>query len=146
MPHQRYSPESIVVSHDPRQILEWAAAHIEHVGLHQGRGLFAGPGRTVTLRCWLRGAIDVAAGHGRFNMSRTYDFPAISQARAEAYAAITEYLAGHPVEGNDARTTEFRQRAVLDGWSGQPGRTAADAARALRTAAARLAAAEPQLF
>ncbi|KOU84174.1 DUF6197 family protein [Kitasatospora sp. NPDC052868] len=126
----RYSPESIVIADTPAEILQWAAHHIEHVGIHQGPHLFDGPGRTALLPCWPRGALEVAAGHARGAAGRTYDWPRINHARDEAYALLAETLTGHPADA-------AAHRDVIDRWSAEPGRTAADAARAFREAAAR---------
>ncbi|MEV0278560.1 DUF6197 family protein [Streptomyces sp. NPDC050610] len=133
----RYSPESVVISDDPTAILEWAAHHIEHVGLHQGPGLFARPGRIVTLRCWPRGAVEVAAGNGRGSRSRTYDWDRIWQARDEALRTLAEHLTGHPLEADDPAAAKRLHRDVIDRWSAEPGRTAEDTAHALRAAADR---------
>ncbi|MET7319533.1 DUF6197 family protein [Streptomyces sp. NPDC005549] len=133
----RHTPESIVIADTPAAILEWAARHIEHVGIHQGPHLFAGPGRTATLPCWPRGALQVAAGHGRGAAGRTYDWDRINRARDQAFGILAETLTGHPVDAS------ARHREAIDRWSAEPGRTAADAAHAFRTAAAR---AEHALF
>ncbi len=138
----RYSPERVVIADTPAAILEWAALHVEHVGIHQGPHLFAGPGRTATLPCWPRGALEVAAGHGRGDAGRTYDWDRIEQARDQAFGILAETLTGHPVEA-DEPATKALHREVIDRWSAEPGRTAADAARAFRTAAVR---AEHALF
>ncbi|MEV7482759.1 DUF6197 family protein [[Kitasatospora] papulosa] len=92
----RHTPESIVIADTPAAILEWAARHIEHVGIHQGPRLFAGPGRTATLPCWPRGALEVAVGHGRGAAGRTYDWDRIDRARDQAFAILAETLTGHP--------------------------------------------------
>ncbi|NJQ04005.1 DUF6197 family protein [Streptomyces lonarensis] len=133
----KHTPESIVIPDTPAAILEWAARHIEHVGIYQGPRLFAGPGRTATLPCWPRGAIEVAAGHGRGTAGRTYDWNRIDRARNQAFAILAETLTGHPLE------TTSLHRDAIDRWSAEPGRTAADAAHAFRAAAAR---AEHALF
>ncbi|MEU9778584.1 DUF6197 family protein [Streptomyces sp. NPDC047968] len=133
----RHTPESIVIADTPAAILEWAARHIEHVGIHQGPRLFDGPGRTATLPCWPRGALQVAAGHGRGAAGRTYNWDRIDRARDQAFALLAETLAGHPVDADDRTTARALHREVIDRWSAEPGRTAADAARAFRTAAAR---------
>ncbi|MEV1082016.1 DUF6197 family protein [Streptomyces sp. NPDC050211] len=138
----RYTPESIVIADTPAAILEWAACHIEHVGIHQGPHLFAGPGRTATLACWPRGALEVAAGHGRGAAGRTYDWDRINHARDQAFAILAETLTGHPVDTDDPAAKALH-REVIDRWSAELGRTAADAAHAFRTAAAR---AEHALF
>ncbi|GGU26570.1 DUF6197 family protein [Streptomyces violascens] len=135
MPRVRYSPESALITRDPIAILQWAACHIEEVGLHQGREVFAGAGRTVTLACSPRGAIDVAAGDGRRSGDRYYDTDAIRRGRARALRIFAEHLAGHPLEGGDPRDAEDLHCGVIDQWSNAPGRTAAEAAQALRTAA-----------
>lgn len=67
----RHTPESIVIADSPTTILARAARHIEHVGIHQGPRPFDGPGRKAALPCWLRGADEVAAGHGRGAAGRT---------------------------------------------------------------------------
>lgn len=139
----RHTPESIVIADTPAAILEWAACHIEHVGIHQGPRLFDGPGRTATLPCWPRGALQVAAGHGRGAAGRTYDWDRIDRARDQAFALLAETLAGHPVDPDDPTAAKDLHREVIDRWSAEPGRTAADTARAFRTAAAR---AEHALF
>ncbi|MFJ8385559.1 DUF6197 family protein [Streptomyces sp. NPDC094438] len=131
----RYSPGSVLIPTDPVAILQWAACHIEKVGLHQGREPFAGAGRTVTLACSPRGAIDVAAGDGRRRSNRYYDTHAIRQGRARALRTLAEHLAGHPLEAHDPRDAEHLHRDVINQWSNAPGRTTAEAAQALRTAA-----------
>lgn len=130
-----HTPESIVIADTPAAILEWAARHIEHVGIYQGPRLFDGPGRTATLPCWPRGALQVAAGHGRGAAGRTYDWDRIDRARDQAFALLAETLAGHSVDTDDPTAAKDLHREVIDRWSAEPGRTAADAARAFRTAA-----------
>ncbi|MFF5655153.1 DUF6197 family protein [[Kitasatospora] papulosa] len=138
-----HTPESIVIADTPAAILEWAARHIEHVGIHQGPRLFDGPGRTATLPCWPRGALEVAAGHGRGAAGRTYDWDRIDRARDQAFAILAKVLTGRPVDADAPAAAKARHREVIDRWSAEPGRTAADAARAFRIAAAR---AEHALF
>ncbi|MGX2994911.1 DUF6197 family protein [Streptomyces sp. JNUCC 64] len=133
----RYSPESIVIADTPATILEWAACHIENVGIHRGPRLFAGPGRTALLPCWPRGALEVAAGHARGAAGRTYDWPRINHARDEAYRILAETLTGHPADTADPAAAKDFHRAAIDRWSAEPGCTAAEAARAFRAAAAR---------
>ncbi|OKK02368.1 hypothetical protein AMK26_22110 [Streptomyces sp. CB03234] len=135
----RHTPESLLIADTPAAILEWAARHIEHVGIHQGRRLFAGPGRTATLPCWPRGALEVAAGHGRGAAGRTYDWDRINHARDQAFGLLAETLTGHPIEADEPASAKALHREVIDRWSAEPGRTAADAAHAFRTAAARAA-------
>ncbi|MGW5401978.1 DUF6197 family protein [Streptomyces sp. NPDC003952] len=131
----RYSPESVVIADTPVGILEWAAHHIEHVGIHQGPRLFAGPGRTATLPCWPRGALEVAAGYGRGAAGRTYDWDRIHRARDHAFGVLAETLTGHAVDANEPAAEKALHREVIDRWSAEPGRTATDAARAFRAAA-----------
>ncbi|MFJ6696685.1 DUF6197 family protein [Streptomyces sp. NPDC091272] len=138
-----HTPESIVIADTPTAILAWAARHIEHVGIHQGARLFDGPGRTATLPCWPRGAVEVAAGHGRGAAGRTYDWDRIYRARDQAFAILAETVTGHPVDTDDPAAAKALHREAIDRWSAEPGRTAADAAHAFRTAAAR---AEHALF
>ncbi|MFF1423177.1 DUF6197 family protein [Streptomyces sp. NPDC058280] len=133
----RYTPESVVIADTPAAILEWAACHIEHVGLIRGPHLFAGPGRTATLPCWPRGALEVAAGHGRGAAGRTYDWDRIHRARDQALRIFAETLTGHPVDADEPADATALHREVIDRWSAEPGRTAEDAARAFRTAAVR---------
>ncbi|MEV7090113.1 DUF6197 family protein [Streptomyces sp. NPDC093085] len=139
----RHTPESVVIADTPVAILEWAARHIEHVGIHQGPHLFAGPGRTATLPCWPRGALEVAAGHGRGAAGRTYDWDRIGRARDQAFDVLAETLTGHPVDADDPTVAKALHREVIDRWSAEPGRTATDAARVFRAAAV---AAEHALF
>ncbi|MFF5567713.1 DUF6197 family protein [Streptomyces sp. NPDC012623] len=120
-----HTPESIVIADTPAAILEWAARHIEHVGIHQGPRLFDGPGRTATLPCWPRGALEVAAGHGRGAAGRTYDWDRIDRARDEAFALLSETLAGHPVDADEPADAKAMHREVIDRWSAEHGRTAA---------------------
>ncbi|MFF8919468.1 DUF6197 family protein [Streptomyces sp. NPDC015032] len=124
----RHTPESLVIADTPAAILEWAARHIEHVGIHQGPRLFAGPGRTATLPCWPRGALEVAAG-------RTYGWDRIHRARDQAFGILAETLTGHPVDADEQAAAKALHREVIDRWSAEPGRTAADAAHLFRTAA-----------
>ncbi|MFD5068607.1 DUF6197 family protein [Streptomyces sp. NPDC058369] len=140
-PH--HTPESIVIADTPTAILAWAARHIEHVGIHQGPRLFDGPGRTATLPCWPRGAVEVATGHGRGAAGRTYDWDRIYRARDQAFAILAETVTGHPVDADDPAAAKALHREAIDRWSAEPGRTAADAACVFRTAAAR---AEHALF
>ncbi|MEE1797502.1 DUF6197 family protein [Streptomyces sp. JV176] len=126
----RHIPESIVIADTPAAILEWAACHIEHVGIHQGPHLFDGPGRTATPPCWPRGALEVAAGHGRGAASRTYDWDRINGARDQAFGILAETLSGHPIDTVEPAAAKALHREVIDRWSAEPGRTAADAARA----------------
>lgn len=133
----RYSPESVVIADTPAAILEWAAHHIEHVGIHQGEHLFAGPGRTATLPCWPRGALEVAAGQGRGAAGRTYDWDRIRRSRDQAFGILAEILTGRPVEADVPAAAKALCREVIDRWSAEPGRTAADTARAFRAAAVR---------
>ncbi|RZU37619.1 hypothetical protein EV284_2797 [Streptomyces sp. BK022] len=85
--------------------------------------------------CWPRGALQVATGHGREAAGRTYDWDRIDRARDQASALLAETLTGHPVDADDPAAAKVLHRQVIDRWSAEPGRTAADAARVFRTAA-----------
>ncbi|MER7043640.1 DUF6197 family protein [Streptomyces jumonjinensis] len=135
MPRIYYSPESVVIPGDFAAILEWAACHIEQVGLHQGARLYAGPGRTATLPRWPRGAINVAAGEGRQSARHSYDWSTIHRARDEAYRAFAEHLTARPLDADTPENARRLHRDVMDQWSADPGRTAEHAAQGLRAAA-----------
>ncbi|MFB7651490.1 MULTISPECIES: DUF6197 family protein [unclassified Streptomyces] len=107
----RHTPESIVIADTPAEILERAARHIEHVGIHQGTRLFAVPGRTVTLPCWPCGALEVAAGHGRGEAGWTYDWDRINDARDHAFGILAKTFTPPSVEAVDAAHT-FRTAAA----------------------------------
>ena len=74
---------------------------------------------------------------------RTYDWDRIDHARDQAFGILAEILTGHPVDADDPAAAKALHREVIDRWSSEPGRTAADAAHAFRTAAVR---AEHALF
>nr|WP_202513410.1 MULTISPECIES: DUF6197 family protein [unclassified Streptomyces] len=117
-------------------LLEWAAIHIMRVGIYQSRySLFSGPGRLAHRRCSLGGALDVAAGRDRMAPDRTYDTGTIRAVYTEAYRLLAEHLDDTPVTeptGHDALT---RHKVTVHLWTLNPGRTAQEAAAALRSAA-----------
>ncbi|MCC3773658.1 DUF6197 family protein [Streptomyces sp. UNOB3_S3] len=136
-PTVRYTPNSVMVPDTAPEILRWAACHIENVGLHQGRGLFNGPGRTVTLACHPRGAVSVAAGRGRFAAGRTYDHDAIWAAEREALRLLAEHVTGQPMELlTDSAAVRACYWRPVDKWGMAEGRTAAEVADVLRAVAA----------
>lgn len=74
----------------------------------------------------------------RGSAGRTYDWDRINHALDEAFALLAGTLTGHPAaDADDPTAAKDRHRDVIDRWSAEPGRTAADAARAFRAAAAR---------
>ena len=142
----RYTPGSVLVPTTPGALLEWAAAHIEHVGIYQSRhSLFSGPGRLTHRRCSVGGALDIAAGRDRMATDRTYDLKAIGAVLDEAYRILAEHLTGTSVNVPPGRTPEMHHKVVVHLWTLAPGRTAQDAAAALRAAAA-VAHAADRLF
>ncbi|MFD4320572.1 DUF6197 family protein [Streptomyces sp. NPDC058548] len=142
----RYSPDSVLVPPNPGALLEWAATHITHVGIYQSRySLFSGPGRLTNRRCSVGGALDVAAGRDRMVADRPYDLEAISTALDDAYRILAEHLEGGPVSIPLGREPTEHHKTVVHLWTLTPGRTAQQAAAALRTAAA-VAAAADRLF
>lgn len=120
----------------PKAILFWAATHIERVGLYLGPELFGGPGRTVDLPCWPRGAVEVATGEGRAREYRDGDHAQrVWSARDETYFILAEYLTGYPgVPPHNGHIHRF----VLDQWSSTPGLTATEVARKFREVAVSL--------
>ncbi|MFJ5645880.1 DUF6197 family protein [Streptomyces sp. NPDC093223] len=132
----RYTPDSALIPTTTGALLEWAAAHITHVGLYQSRhSLYSGPGRLARRRCSVGGALDIAAGRDRMTPGRAYDLDAICTAYTEAYRLLAEHLNGAPVtepSGHDALT---RHKVTVHLWTLTPGRTAQEAAAALRSAA-----------
>jgi hypothetical protein len=138
VPGIRYAPDSVLIPTTPGALLEWAAAHIERVGIYQSRhSLFSGPGRLINRRCSVGGAVDVAAGRDRMTPDRTYDLEAVGAALAEAYRVLADYLAAGPVRTPDGQDPTRHHKAVVHLWSLEPGRTAPQAAAALRAAAER---------
>ncbi|MFJ4343031.1 DUF6197 family protein [Streptomyces sp. NPDC088915] len=142
----RYAPDSVLIPTTPGALLEWAAAHITRVGLYQSRySLYSGPGRLINRRCSVGGAVDVAAGRDRMAPGRTYDLDAIGTVLEEAYRVLADHLNGAPVQIPDGTDPTQWRRRVVHLWSLAPGRTAQEAAAALREAA-ELADAAHRLF
>lgn len=141
-PHRRpYSPEDTRLPTTAAELLDWAAAHVVHVGLHQGEGMFGSSGqtRTVRLRASMAGALDVAGGDGRLSTARTYDWLAIDAARHDACDVLSDYLAGGALTlPEDWPDEDWYRRYYIQQWGHEDGRTAEDAAAAF-SAAARLA-------
>jgi len=137
----RYSVESTVLPTTAPDLLEWAAAHIEARGFHDGRDgeRFGRDGSTTTtrlLRPGILGALDVAGGDGRMASARTYDYPAIRAAARLALDVVSDLAAGgamvHDMEWADE---ERHRRFVVHHWGMQEGRTGADVAALFREAA-----------
>ncbi|MDW8804341.1 DUF6197 family protein [Streptomyces scabiei] len=132
----RYSPDSVLVPTTPGALLEWAAAHIAHVGIYQSRyALFSGPGRLAHRRCAVGGALDVAAGRDRMAPDRTYDLEAIGAVLDEAYRILAQHLEDGPAHPPPGRDPATHHKVVVHQWTLAPGRTAHEAAAALHAAA-----------
>ncbi|MFB6670653.1 DUF6197 family protein [Streptomyces parvus] len=146
MPGIRYAPDSPLIPTTPGALLEWAAAHIERVGIFQSRThLFSGPGRLTTKRCSVGGALDIAAGRDRMDSSPTYDENAVAVPLEEAYRVLANHLNGTPVHATDDVDPGNLHRVIVHQWTLARGRTAQEAAAALREAA-ELADAAHRLF
>ena len=130
-----YSPESYVLPEHPADLLTYAAAHIRHVGLHQGGTMYATAGRIVELRASMLGCFDVAGGNGRVKAFRTYRWPAIYQARSEALRVLADHVNGTPVTVMSDRDIEQTRRYVIQVWGNEPAHTVADVAEAFAAAA-----------
>lgn len=139
----RYSPDSVLVPTTPGALLEWAAIHITRVGIYQSRySLFSGPGRLAHRRCSVGGALDVAAYRDRMAADRPYDLEAIGAALDDAYRILAEHLEGGPVPIPPGCDPTAHHKTVVHLWTLAPGRTAQQAATALRAAAAAAEAAD----
>ncbi|KUF20149.1 DUF6197 family protein [Streptomyces silvensis] len=131
-----YTPDSVLIPNTPGDLLEWAAAHITRVGIYQSRySLFSGPGRLAHRRCSVGGALDVAAGRDRMTPGRAYDLDAIRAVYTEAYRLLAEHLDGAPATEPTGRDALTRHKVTVHLWTLTPGRTAQEAAAALRSAA-----------
>ncbi|WP_189998198.1 DUF6197 family protein, partial [Streptomyces rubradiris] len=132
----RYTPDSVLIPSTAGDLLEWAAHHITRVGIYQSRySLFSGPGRLVNRRCSVGGALDVAAGRDRMAPDRSYDLKAIGAALDDAYRILAEHLEGGPVPVPSGREPARHHKVIVHLWTLAPGRTAQEAAAALRAAA-----------
>ncbi|RZU28221.1 hypothetical protein EV284_6387 [Streptomyces sp. BK022] len=135
----QYSVESTILPVSAPELLEWAAAHVEARGFHDGRdGSQFGPHGTTTrlLTPGILGALDVAGGDGRMSSSRRYDYDAIEAARRLALDVLSDLLSGGAVVHDTAWGSEERhRRAVVHRWGMEEGRTAAEVAGAFREAA-----------
>jgi hypothetical protein len=137
----RYSAESTVLPTTAHDLLEWAAAHIEARGFHNGRdgdrfGHDGGTTTTCLLRPGIIGALDVAGGDGRRASRRTYDYPALYAAQRLALDTLADLVAGgavtHDLDWVDQ--TRYR-RAVVHTWGARDGRTPAEVVATVREAA-----------
>ncbi|MBP5896349.1 DUF6197 family protein [Streptomyces scabiei] len=137
----RYSADSTVLPTTAADLLNWAAAHIEARGFHDGRNgeRFGHDGHTTTtclLRPGMLGALDVAGGDGRRSSARTYDYPALYAAQRLALDTVADLAAGgavpHDVEWSDEH--QYR-RFVVHRWGMQDGRTGAEAVALFQEAA-----------
>jgi hypothetical protein len=137
----RYSAESTVLPTNARDLLEWAAAHIEARGFHDGRDgdRFGHDGSTTTtalLRPGVLGALDVAGGYGRRASARTYDYDALYAAQRLALDTLSDLTTGGAVPHDPDWTDEYQHRRYLvHAWGMQDGRTGADAVALFREAA-----------
>lgn len=137
----RYSAESTVLPTTAHDLLEWAAAHIESRGFHDGRDgqRFGHDGSTTTtalLRPGILGALDVAGGDGRRSSGRMYDYPALYAAQRLALDTLADLTAGGAVAHDPDWTDEYRHRRyVAHAWGTQDGRTRAEAVALFREAA-----------
>jgi hypothetical protein len=137
----RYSAESTILPTTAHDLLEWAAAHIEARGFHDGRDgdRFGHDGSTTTtalLRPGMLGALDVAGGDGRRASARTYDYDALYAAQRLALDTLADLTAGGAVTHDPDWTDEYqRRRYVVHTWGMQDGRTGADAVALFREAA-----------
>jgi hypothetical protein len=135
-----YSAESTVLPTTARDLLEWAAAHIESRGFHDGRDgdRFGHDGGTTTclLRPGMLGAFDVAAGDGRRSTARTYNYPALYAAQRLAIDTLADLVAGGAVAHDpDWVDGDRYRRGVVHLWGMEDGRTAAEAVEVFREAA-----------
>ncbi|NUR01327.1 MAG: hypothetical protein HOY79_33825 [Streptomyces sp.] len=137
----RYSVESTILPTTAPDLLEWAAAHVESRGFHDGRDghIFArGGGITTTrlLKPGILGALDVAGGDGRMSSARTYDYPAIRAAERLALDVVADLVSGGAVVHDLEWADEARhRRGVVHRWGMQEERTGADVAALFREAA-----------
>ncbi|MFD0032488.1 DUF6197 family protein [Streptomyces sp. NPDC127172] len=134
----RYSVNSTVLPTNACDLLEWAAAHIEARGFHDGRDgrRFGSNGTTsALLRPGMLGALDVAGGYGRRSSARTYDYDALYAAQRLALDTLADLAAGGVVMHDPDWTDEYQhRRRVVHDWGMQDGRTGADAVALFREA------------
>ncbi|MET8696853.1 DUF6197 family protein [Streptomyces bauhiniae] len=135
----RYSTESTILPTSAPELLEWAAAHVEARGFHDGRdGHIFGHNGTTTryLTPGILGALDVAGGYVRMSSMRSYDYDAIEAAQLLALDVLSDLVSGGAVVHDTAWTSEERhRRAVVHRWGMEEGRTAAEVAGVFREAA-----------
>ncbi|MET8824197.1 DUF6197 family protein [Streptomyces rochei] len=150
----RYSAESTVLPTTAPDLLNWAAAHVEARGFHDGRdgdrfGRDRGVTATRLLTPGILGALDVAGGDGRRSSGRTYDLPALYAAQRLALDTLSDLVAGGAVVHDADWPDEYRHRRyVVHLWGTQGGRTRGEVVEVFREAAglterAQAAAARP---
>lgn len=136
-----YSTESAFLPTNAPDLLDWAAAHIEHQGFHDGSDgrLFGQRGGVTSTRHLIPsmlGAFDVAAGDGRRGSSnRTYDNQALYAAQRLALDVLSDFLAGGAMPHDPHFAYERHRRYMLMAWGKREGRTRDEAAAAFRHAA-----------
>ncbi|GAA2732175.1 DUF6197 family protein [Streptomyces nogalater] len=136
-----YSAKSTVLPTNAPDLLNWAAAHIQVRGFHDGRDgkRFGYDGSTTTtalLRPGMLGALDVAGGDGRQSSARRYDYDALYAARRLALDALADLAAGGAVLHDRLRVDEYKHRRfIVHEWGMKGGRTGAEAAALFREAA-----------
>ncbi|MFF0386803.1 DUF6197 family protein [Streptomyces sp. NPDC004286] len=137
----RYSAESTVLPTSAQELLEWAAAHVEARGFHDGRdgerfGRRGGVTATRLLTPGILGALDVAGGDGRMSSSRAYDYDAIGKAQLLALDVLSDLLSeGAVVHDTSWASEERHRRAVVHLWGTEEGCTAAEVSEAFQEAA-----------
>jgi Family of unknown function (DUF6197) len=118
----RYSPNSTLIPTDQAELLRWAAAHIEHVGLNQNTRNYASSGPTRLMACSAYGALMVAAGDGRPSDGTT-DSEVIRRTENEAFRILADHVHGQPVQAPAGWCIEDRHRCIVRRWSRNPSRT-----------------------
>jgi hypothetical protein len=137
----RYSAESTVLPTNAPDLLNWAAAHVEARGFHDGRdadkfGRDRGVTSTRLFTPGILGALDVAGGAGRRSSSRAYDYPALYAAQRLALDTLSDLVAGGAVMHDSDWPDEYRHRRyVVHQWGTQGDRTRDDVVEVLREAA-----------
>ncbi|MFG3287309.1 DUF6197 family protein [Streptomyces sp. NPDC048179] len=135
----QYSADSTILPTNARDLLEWAAAHVDARGFHDGRdGRRFGSNGTTTrhLTPGMLGALDVAGGDGRQASARTYDYDALHAAQRLALDTVADLASGGAVVHDDDWADEYRyRRATVHLWGMEDGRTGAEVAALFREAA-----------
>lgn len=132
----RYSPSSTLIPTHPADLLRWAAAHIDRVGLNRiDAEHYAGPGPTRFKKCSAYGALLVAAGDGRRSSARTYDSAAIRRAADAAYRILAEHITARVVTAPPGYQLPEWHRHLVHHWSMEAGRTQAHVVASMLAAA-----------